>query len=98
MGGHNGTRYLKSTERLKLHSDSWVSGTGLPEAVGRTAAVASNSEEIIGYLVGGIGGKSKVWYLRRRGMVWIEDASKRLKTPRSAHTLVNIPRNQIPGC
>ena len=31
-------------------------------------------------------------------MMWIEEDSKRLQTPRGLHTVVNIPGDQIPGC
>jgi len=92
---------LKSTEKWVFGRDSWVSGASLPEPVRSSAAVKSNTEETIGYLVAGYtknGATSKVWSLRRRDMMWIEDGSKRLQTPREDHTVVNIPGDQIPGC
>jgi len=101
MGGYDGNELLKSTEKWIFGSDSWISGTSLPEAVIFSAAVNSNSEETIGYLVAGRtenGATSKVWSLRRRDMMWIEEDSKQLKTPRGLHTVVNIPGDQIPGC
>jgi len=101
MGGYDGNELLKSTEKWIFGSDSWISGPSLPEAVRFSAAVNSNSEETIGYLVAGDtynGATSKVWSLRRRDMKWIEDGSKRLKTPRHGHTVVNIPMDKIPGC
>ena len=101
MGGSGSNGHLKSTEKWIVGTDSWVSGTNLPEAVRRSASVESNSIDNIGYLVGGHTEDevtSKVWSLRRRDMRWIEDRSKRLTTPRQYHTLVNIPGNQIPGC
>merc|ERR1719328_982329 len=95
MGEYNAhSGRLKSTEKWTFGTDSWVSGASLPEAVHYSAAVNSNSEETIGYLVAGYtdnGVTSKVWSLRRRDMVWIEDDSKRLQTPRYRHTVVNIP-------
>ena len=101
MGGYNSER-LKSTEKWTVGTDSWVSGVSLPEPVGGPASVNSNSEQLIGYLVGGstIGSEvtKKVWYLRRQDMSWIEDRSKTLQTPREYHTVVNIPGDQIPGC
>ena len=100
VGGWNNGR-LKSTEKWTFGTDSWVSGTNLPEAVSWSAAVNSNSEETIGYLIAGRtdnGFSSKVWSLRRRDMTWIEDGTKILKTPRYGHTVVNIPGDQIPGC
>ena len=100
MGGWNNGR-LKSTEKWIFGTDSWISGASLPEAVYYSAAVSSNSEEIVGYLVGGRAKNrvtSKVWSLRRRDMRWIEDGTKKLKTPRLSHTVVNIPGDQIPGC
>merc|ERR1719367_993015 len=100
MGGWN-KGLLKSTEKWTFGTDSWISGASLPEAVGGSAAVNSILEEIVGYLVGGeiySGATSKVWSLRRSDMVWIEDDSKKLKIPRSDHTVVNIPGDQIPGC
>jgi len=100
VGGRNNGR-LKSTEKWIFGTDSWVSGASLPEAVSHSVAVNSNSEETIGYLVAGDtknGLTSKVWFLRRRDMTWIEDDSKQLQTPRWLHTVVNIPGDQIPGC
>jgi len=101
--GGKGENYnrLKSTEKWIFGTDSWVSGASLPEAVSLSAAVNSNSEETIGYLVAGEtdnGATSKVWSLRKRDMRWIKDGSKQLQTPRYLHTVVNIPRDQIPGC
>jgi len=101
MGGKGDNGRLKSTEKWIFGTDAWISGASLPEAVRYSAAVSSNSEETIGYLVAGYtdnGYSSKVWSLRRRDMRWIEDGSKRLKTPRAGHTVVNIPGDQIPGC
>jgi len=100
VGGWNNGR-LKSTEKWTFGTDSWISGANLPEAVDESAAVNSHSEETIGYLVAGRtdnGRTSKVWSLRRRDMKWIEDGTKKLKTPRGYHTVVNIPGDQIPGC
>ena len=107
MGGYrNGL--LKSTEKWTLGTNSWVSGANLPKALGYSAAVNSNSTNTIGYLVGGVTGDgqspetferhSRVLALTRRDLGWIEHGSKRLKLPRSGHTLVNIPEDQIPGC
>ena len=114
MGGYNGREMadgnglLKSTEKWTLGTNSWVSGASLPKSLGYSAAVNSNSNNTIGYLVGGLTGDgqsletferlSKVWTLTRRDLGWIEHGSKRLKLPRSGHTLVNIPKDQIPGC
>ena len=101
IGGDGDNGFLKSTEKWTFGTDAWVSGANLPETVQYSAAVNSNSEETIGYLVAGRtrnGATSKVWSLRRRDMKWIEDGSKRLKTPRHGHTVVNIPMDKIPGC
>ena len=110
MGGCYGRMcgLLKSTEKWTLGTNSWVSGASLPKPLGYSAAVNSNSNTTIGYLVGGLTGDgespdtveelSKVWTLTRRDLRWIEHGSKRLKLPRSGHTLVNIPKDQIPGC
>ena len=100
IGGWSSER-LKSTEKWTFGTDSWVSGASLPEAVVESAAVNSNSEETIGYLVAGNtenGVTSKVLSLRRRDMMWIEDGTKQLQMPRKSHTVVNIPGDQIPGC
>jgi len=100
MGGWN-NGYLKSTEKWTFGRDAWISGASLPEVAERSAAVNSNSEGTIGYLVAGRtknGYSSKVWSLRRRDMRWIEDGSKQLQTPRKWHTVVNVPGDQIPGC
>jgi len=96
----NGEKRLKSTEKWTFGTDAWIFGASLPEVVEHSAAVSSNSEETIGFLVGGFTDRvtSKVWSLRRRDMMWIEDGSKTLQTPRSYHTVVNIPGDQIPGC
>ena len=109
MGGYNDNNgILKSTETWTFGTDLWVSGGNLPEAVAFSAAAKSNSNDILGFLVGGRtengrtertdGFTSKVWHLRRQDKRWIEDSSKTLKTPRYWHTAVNIPGNQIPGC
>ena len=100
MGGKD---ELKSTEKWIFGTDSWISGEYLPEAVVASAAVNSNSEEIVGYLVSGKlgwfnGPTPNVWYLRRKDMTWNEYESKKVKTPRYWHTVVNIPGDQIPGC
>jgi len=101
IGGDGDNGFLKSTEKWTFGTDAWVSGANLPETVQYSAAVNSNSEETIGYLVAGLTYNritSKVWSLRRRDMKWIEDRTKKLKTPRYFHTVVNVPRDQIPGC
>merc|ERR1712038_485217 len=102
VGGHNHQyERLKSTEKWIYGTDSWISGADLPETVVGSAAVTSNSEETIGYLVAGDtdnGATSKVWSLRRRDMMWIEDGTKKLQIPRGRHTVVNVPGDQIPGC
>ena len=92
---------LKSTEKWTFGTNSWVSGVNLPETISSSAAVISNSNENLGYLVGGYtedGRTSKVWSLRRRDMTWIEHESKRLKLPQSDHTLVNTLADRFPGC
>ena len=102
MGGYNDNNgILKSTETWTFGTDLWVSGGNLPEAVAFSAAAKSNSNDILGFLVGGRtdnGVTSKVWHLRRQDKRWIEDSSKTLKIPRVGHTVVNIPGDQIPGC
>ena len=101
IGGMGDGNRLKSTEKWKFGTDSWISGAYLPEAVASSAAVNSNSAEYIGYLVSGNtdnGPTSKIYHLRRKDMSWIEYGSKNVNLPRYLHTVVKIPGDQIPGC
>ena len=105
-GGHLDTegwyRTLKSTEKLKMNENlSWKSTTDLPEPLAYSAAVSSNSNELIGYVAGGYttNGRSldKVWGLRRTDLHWVE-MPKRLQIPRGYHSMVNVVSDEIPGC
>ena len=100
IGGSGDNGHLKSTEKWTFHKDLWVSGESFPEAIWASAAVSANSNDILAFLVAGAtanGDTPKLWYLRRN-MSWIEDGSRRIKTPRAYHTVVNMPGDQIPGC
>lgn len=103
MGGYDRTiNYLSSTETLKYVNERWEMSLGsyLPEPLYLSAASASRSNDIVGYLVGGVtsgGLKSKIWYLRRSDFKYVE-IKKRLQIPRYFHTLLNLRSNNIPGC
>ena len=94
-------RRLKSTEKLKINEKlSWESTTDLPEPLHSSAAVASKSNEFIGYVVGGEANNEitdKIWGLLRTDINWVE-MPKRLQTLRGYHTMVNIASDEIPGC
>merc|ERR1719414_1617991 len=51
MGGYGDNGRLKSTEKWTFGTDAWIFGASLPKAIGFSAAVTSNSEETIGYLI-----------------------------------------------
>ena len=97
IGGMNYEhRNINSTEKWTFgnvkEGQTWDTGANLPEGVENSAAVASNSVESVGCLIGGStvdGLTSKMWSLRRRDMKWIEVGSKKLKIARQQHTLVN---------
>ena len=102
MGGRgkHGNR-LSSTETLKYVNKRWEisSASNLPGPLTHSAATASRTNDIVGYLVGGDGNeiRSDIWALRRRDMKWVE-THKRLQIPRTRHTLVNVRLSDIPGC
>ena len=96
--------HLSSTETWTFGTDSWKPSANLPERVEKSAAVPSNSDEYVGYMVGGrtFGLKGerfsrKVWALRRKNMTWIE-MNKKLETGRRRHSLVNVPEATVLGC
>ena len=96
--------HLSSTETWIFGTDSWKPSANLPERVEKSAAVPSNSDEYVGYMVGGrtFGLKEerfsrKVWALRRKNMTWIE-MNKKLETGRRRHSLVNVPEATVLGC
>ena len=79
---------------------SWESTTDLTEPLSSSAAVASNSNQFIGYVAGGNtnnGLTDKIWGLRRTDLKWVE-MTKRLQIPRYRHTMVNLASDDIPGC
>ena len=92
---------LTSTETLNLNENKWEIGSGLPESVFASSAVASKSSEYVGYLVGGAGVNTaktgKIWQLRRGDLTWL-DSPRVLQTPRYHHTAVNVNFDDIPGC
>ena len=92
---------LKSTEKLKINEQlSWESTTDLTEPLSSSAAVASNSNQFIGYVAGGNtnnGRTDKIWGLRRTDLNWVE-MPKRLQKSRWDHSMVNIASDKIPGC
>ena len=92
---------MKSTEKLNLNENFfWESTTDLPEPLDESAAVASNSNQFIGYVAGGNinnGLTDKIWGLRRTDLNWVE-MPKRLQKSNYDHSMVNIASNEIPGC
>ena len=101
IGGFGDYRRLKSTEKLNLNENfNWESTTDLPEPLSYSAAVASNSNVLIGYVAGGStnnGRTDKIWGLRRTDLNWVE-MPKRLQKSRWSHSMVNIASEEIPGC
>ena len=93
IGGVSENGILKSTEKLNTQQKLfWEQTTDLPAPLFRSAAIASNSIDFIGYIAGGDGnnGKTdKVWGLRQADMKW-EEMRTRLQIPREAHTMVNV--------
>ena len=104
-GGWGAKRRLKSTEKLKMNENlSWKSTTDLLEPLANSAAVASNSNQFIGYVAGGFTNNGqhtkktdKIWGLRRTNLNWVE-MPKRLRKSRSSHSIVNVASDEIPGC
>ena len=91
---------MKSTEKLRIGNSIWESTTDLPEPLYLSAAVASNSNDFIGYVAGGWtnnGRTDKIWGLRRTDLSWVE-MPKRLQKSRNSHSMVNIASDEIPGC
>ena len=88
---------LKSTEKWTLEENSWKPSANLPEAIYWSSAVSSNSDKIIGYMVGGYPYSKNIYGLKRREKTWIK-LNKTMKTGRHAHSLLNIPENQVLGC
>ena len=103
MGGWDqNDNLLSSTESLKYVNQKWeISfGSNLPEPVCWSAALASRSNHIVGYLVGGFGRDgitTKIWSLRRWDMKYVE-IKKRLQIPRYGHTVLNLRSTEILGC
>ena len=104
MGGRNQNhKPLTSTETLRYVNKRWEisSGPSLPEASRwSAAAVASRSNDIVGYLVGGVekgGVTSKILALRRRDGKFVK-IRQRLQIRRWGHTVVNVHSNEIPSC
>ena len=93
-----GSEILKSTEKLNIQQKQlWEQTTDLPAPLFRSAAIASNSIDFVGYIAGGDvniagatqGKTDKVWGLRQADMKW-EEMRTRLQIPREAHTMVNV--------
>ena len=103
MGGYGHYIYrISPTEKLNFNdlNRKWEMASNLKEGASFSAAVSSRSNEFVGYLVGGVannGQTNKIWGLRRSDQQWI-DTYKRLKIPRTSHTVVNIYDNQSPNC
>ena len=93
---------LATTEKWNLKNNIWEPSTNLNEPLYNSAAVASKSEEYIGFVSGGTTkikdrSTNNVWGLRRSDEKWIK-IKQGLKTPRSYHTMVNVDSEEIPGC
>ena len=94
----------KSTETWIFGTDSWKPSTDLPDRLVKSVAVSSSSDEYVGYMAGGWTFKPeferysrRIWALKRQNMTWIE-MSKKLKTGRRWHSLVNVPKATVLGC
>ena len=100
IGGYNGNK-LATTEKWNLDTNQWESTPPLPEPLSHSAGVASNSIEYIGFVAGGLTAgderTNKVFGLRRRDLNW-EIMPQQLQTGRYAHSMVNLPSDQVPGC
>ena len=86
-------------EKWKIGTNTFEVSSSLPEGITGSAATSSNSNNYVGYLVGGDtngGYTNKVWGLRRRDETWVE--MKSLQQRRFEHSLVNLPVSDIPGC
>ena len=96
MGGY----FLDSTETLDVANKKWILGPKLKVPLMDSAAVSSNSNDYVGYLVGGytddFATTSRIWGLQRSRMEWIE-MSNNLKIPRFLHSVVNVKSTDI-GC
>ena len=92
---------LSSTEKWTFEeNNSWQPSANLPEAIYYSSAVSSNTDEFIGYMAGGWKGRrysNNIYGLKRRQIEWIK-LNKTMKIGRYAHSLLNIPANQILGC
>ena len=110
LGGSDSRGYPSKTLQTLEFKDTnatWKMGPELRENIIHSAAVSSKSNRFIGYLIGGWTftdtgdsiryGTSQIWALQRVDMQWIE-LSKTLKVPRYSHSVVNVDKNQIPGC
>ena len=101
-GGYDQWKKLSSTEKWTLEENSWKPLANLPEAIFRSSAVSSNTDEFIGYMVGGIEGypwrySKNIYGLKRREKTWIK-LNKTIKIARYWQSLSNIPVIQILGC
>ena len=99
--GRYGPR-LSSTETLTYFNKTWEisSGSNLPVTLVWSAASASKSNDIIGYIIGGSDGHDiipRIWTLQRKDKQWVE-IKRRLQTARWIHSIVNVRSNEIPGC
>ena len=101
MGGKdNQWNILNSTEMWTLGQKSWQPSANLPEAIDWSSAVASNTDEFVGYMAGGVTRSRVLHYiygLRRGDMTWIK-SNNTIKMGRYGHSLLNIPANQVLGC
>ena len=98
FGGYGGGLFV-SMEKWKIGTNTFEVSSSLPEPISYSAATLSNSNNFVGYLVGGVtngGYTNKVWGLRRRDETWVE--MKSLQKQRGYHSLVNLPVSDIPGC
>ena len=90
-----------------MDNNIWESTTNLPEALFDSAAVASKSEQFIGFIAGGLREKNdgekiyrateKIWGMRRKDLAWVEMPQK-LKGTRHSHSMLNLASGEVPGC
>ena len=90
---------LSSTEKWTFEQNSWQPSANFPKPISSSTAVSSYTDEFIGYMAGGYPTRysKNIYGLRRRQIEWIK-LNKTIKTRRYAHSLLNIPADQILEC
>ena len=97
--GDRGKKRLESMETWKVGTNKFEVSSILPVPISNSGATSSNSDNYVGYLVGGQtnnGATNKVWGLRRRDLTWIEMES--LQQQKKEHSIVNVVSSDVLGC